>query len=258
MKKKEQPNDNRVQELRRGYLNEPTVIYRVGESVIFGNHPNAEIIRVLDGGKILEIKVWGEYQVYGQPVYKEDTHIVMWTDLEPYRTVEENATIEILTQPDDLRLQFSQRGMGDIFSKYYYFGIDMSPEYQRGNVWGEQDKEKLLDSIFDNIDIGKFAFIRRSYSSDKELYEILDGKQRITAIIGYYENRYRYCGKLYRELHWRDQNHFKHYNVNIAETNIDQVDKAKVLKYFLKLNVTGHQQDPNHIAYVEGLLRRLT
>ena len=56
------------------------------------------------------------------------------------------------------------------------------PDYQRGYVWEQEDKELLLDSIFKNIDIGKFVFIRLSDSEWMERnfgYEIR--KPRIKA-----------------------------------------------------------------------------
>ena len=50
----------------------------------------------------------------------------------------------------------------------------------------------LLDSIFKNIDIGKFVLIHLSDSEWVERgfgYEILDGKQRLSALIEFYENK---------------------------------------------------------------------
>jgi hypothetical protein len=245
--------NNFLQELYREYINEPTIRYKVGDLVLYGNHPNAEVIEVLGDGKIYQLKLWGTYYSYGQPYEGESTQYVKWTDIKPFRTYEENLLIPVLTKEDDLRLNFSQRTMGDILSKYYHFGINMSPDYQRGNVWGLSDKEKLLNSIFDNIDIGKFVFIKLPYAFEGKLFEILDGKQRVTAIIDFFENRYSYNGRYYKDLSWKDQGHFEHYNINIAETDIEELSKKKIYKYFLRLNISGHEQDKEHIAYVQKL-----
>jgi uncharacterized protein with ParB-like and HNH nuclease domain len=73
-------------------------------------------------------------------------------------------------------------------------------------VWELEDKVALIDSIFNNVDIGKFAFIHLNYG-EKYTYEILDGKQRMRAILDYYENRFQYKGKYFNELSCREQNH---------------------------------------------------
>jgi uncharacterized protein with ParB-like and HNH nuclease domain len=69
----------------------------------------------------------------------------------------------------------------------------MNPDYQRDLVWSLEDKVNLIDSIYNDIEIGRFAFIKTDYSKnnfdfDKDFYwEILDGKQRISAIIDFFE-----------------------------------------------------------------------
>ena len=67
----------------------------------------------------------------------------------------------------------------------------------RGNVWDIEDKVKLIDSIFNNIDVGKFAFIKVPYKDNSPSYECLDGKQRVTALIEFYEGRFEYKGLKY-------------------------------------------------------------
>ena len=79
----------------------------------------------------------------------------------------------------------------------------MNPDYQRDYVWELSDKQLLIDSIFNNIDIGKFAFIHLDYKTWNKTgyaYEILDGKQRLKTIIDFYENRFSYKGIYYNDL----------------------------------------------------------
>lgn len=77
--------------------------------------------------------------------------------------------------------------------------------------WNQKDKELLLDSIFKNIDIGKFVLI---HISDEEWhkrglgYEILDGKQRLNTLIEFYENRIAYNGKCFNDLSGMDKRTF--------------------------------------------------
>lgn len=240
-----------IREMREMYINDPTIFYFPGERIIYGNHPNAEVVEVYDNGKFYKVRAWGKYKIYLNIIQQESIHILSWTDIKKYRETKENDKIEIFTKEDELRLNFSQRNMMDIFSKVYHFGIDMSPEYQRGNVWNLEDKRKLINSIFNNIDIGKFAFIKLPFKSQSPSYEILDGKQRITAIIEFFEDRFAFKGKTYSQLNWRDQRHFYNYAISIAE--ISNATRKQKLLYFLRLNTGGKLVDPLHLEYVRKL-----
>jgi hypothetical protein len=234
----------------------PTNMLKVGDKVTIGSLADVFIEEVLEDGKIYLINYTKTDNNYGNPIsHKNQKRYVKWTDV---RLKNNNA--EILIQNDDLRLSYHSGRMGEIFSKAYYFGIDFEPDYQRDYVWELQDKVELIDSIFNNVDIGKFVFIRiddRKWeeSGYKYGYEILDGKQRIRAILDYYEDRFTYKGKLFSELSIRDQDFFEDYHINIAE--LDKVTEEQALKYFIKLNITGKTMDKSHLDKVRERLNGL-
>lgn len=131
----------------------------------------------------------------------------------------------------------------------------MSPDYQRDYVWELSDKQLLIDSIFNNIDIGKFAFIHlddKKWGETGNGYEILDGKQRLNAIIDFYENRFPYKGVYYNDLSGRDKGIFK--NHHIVQGEISESERKDVLKYFLMLNRTGKSMDQSQLNKVEKML----
>ena len=68
----------------------------------------------------------------------------------------------------------------------YHRGLIDNPDYQRGYVWTLEDKQKLIQSIFNRADIGKFVFIEDENYREYRL-EVIDGKQRLRAILDYYE-----------------------------------------------------------------------
>lgn len=154
-----------------------------------------------------------------------------------------------------MRLLFSNSYLDALLNTYYGMGIDMSPDYQRGYVWSQEDKELLIDSVFNNIDIGKFVLIHLDYDEYVERgksYEILDGKQRLSTLIEFYENRFSYKGKYYNDLSYKDKRTFNHLAVSVA--NVNEVDKKTVLKYFLMLNRTGRSMDKTHLEKIEQML----
>ncbi len=74
--------------------------------------------------------------------------------------------------------------------------IDLSPSYQRrSGVWSRHDKAFLVDSIINGYDIPKlyfadFTMIDSSLNQKKKQYAVIDGKQRLIALIGFLENAF--------------------------------------------------------------------
>ena len=65
------------------------------------------------------------------------------------------------------------------------------PEYQRQpNLWSDEKKSLLIDSILIGIDIPKLYF----NLTDKNEYEVIDGQQRLWAVWGFLDNEYKYAG----------------------------------------------------------------
>jgi len=246
--------NNYMERIKAGDISEPTYFFKVGDRVDFGNWEMVKILKVLEGGKLYLIFKVGPNIQYGKRVgLKKDMDYALWTDIRPYRTLEEKQTPEKFRQEDDVRLSYSQREVFSIFGVYYHHaGLDLNPDYQRELVWSEEQKVALIDSIFRNIDIGKFTIIRRKFREDLDhYYEILDGKQRIQALIDFYECRFKYKGKTYNDLHWRDRLHFQHYIINWAESE-PMTDEQKY-RYFLKLNVSGVPIAKKHIDKVHKM-----
>lgn len=125
-------------------------------------------------------------------------------------------------------------------------------------MWEQEDKELLIDSIFNNIDIGKFVLVHLLNDEWIESgcsYVILDGKQRLNTIIEFYENRLKYNGKYFNELSRKDQRVFTNHTVAVA--NVDESDKKIILKYFLLLNRTGKSMSNVHLEKIEQMLKSL-
>jgi hypothetical protein len=241
--------ENRLKSCRENFINEPTIQYSVNQKVVWGGHKETTILESIDSGKIYKVRVVSTCTNYGNPYDVESVSYAVWHDLTPLN----NMNAPIISYSDDYHLNYMSCDIYSVLNYYYDFGIDMNPIYQRGNVWTMEDKVSLINSIFNNIDIGKMVIVNLPFKTGKNFsYEVLDGKQRINAIMEYYENRYAYKGKTFYELHPRDQGHFTFYRVSLARTENPMTDEQKY-KYFLKLNVGGRAQDPAHLEYVKKL-----
>lgn len=59
--------------------------------------------------------------------------------------------------------------------------INVEAEYQRGTVWSRGQQALLIDSIVRGFDIPKI-FLRKLPDGGEHLFDVIDGKQRLTAI----------------------------------------------------------------------------
>ncbi len=70
--------------------------------------------------------------------------------------------------------------------------IDLQPDFQRGEIWAENKKRKLIDSILRGWKIPPIHVI----NSSKAIDEVLDGQQRLVTIKDFHDNRFKINGNL--------------------------------------------------------------
>lgn len=107
-----------------------------------------------------------------------------------------------------------------------------------------------MESVFSNIDIGKFIF-RETKGS--QLYEIVDGKQRLTTLKDFYENRFSYQGYRYCDLSGADKNVFLSHRLQFADI---QCSRKEILKIFLMVNTTGRPMEKEQIEKIKKMLAK--
>jgi hypothetical protein len=247
-------NETKLKQLREMTLGVPAIQRKVGDRVQLGAVKRSVIKEIYDQGKIYLLDETATEHNYGNPYDVDRFQIVAWYAVETYYTPEEISQMKQLSYRDDIRLNFRNSGLEAIINMFHQ-GMDMNPKYQRGNVWDLRDKLALIDSIFNNVDIGKFTFIMLPFSSEGPKYEVLDGKQRVSALVEFYEGRFEYKGLKFRDMHPMDRNHFERYDISYALT--EGLTLAQKVSYFLKVNTTGKPQDPEHLENMKVLLKSL-
>lgn len=231
------------------FINKPTRRFQVDEVVNYIDQSHAFIERIFDDGLLYLVNYTTEKTFYGEIKKIENQRaVVPWMKILKHK----GQTDKILSVRKLSKLRYSPQRLQSLIFYYYQTGIDMTPEYQRDYVWSDQDKIDLIDSIFNSIEIGKFALIFNTFEKTDETgfgMEILDGKQRINAIIEFYEDKFRYKGYFYSELSERDRLHFIDYSISIAETNEELTLKERY-EYFIVINSKGKAMDPEHLKAV--------
>lgn len=226
----------------------PTYHFAVGDRVQVGHLPNCVVEEVMDDGAMYLIRVTTKNNV--------EYSCWAWTSVRP---LDDDKDTHFAKRDSALsRLHYSNRSMYSLLSFHYLFGVDFKPDYQRGSVWDEEDREKLLDSIFAGREIGRFVFKQLPFNrtnDDGNYYEIVDGKQRMLTLLAFYENRFPYKGAFYNDLSALDKNWFMDASIGVAE--LDQnTTRAEVLEVFLALNEGGKPVAKEVLDHARELLKR--
>ena len=81
--------------------------------------------------------------------------------------------------------------------------MDLRPFYQRRNRWDKKKQSQLIESFLINIPVPPIILYEKKYN----VYEVMDGQQRITALQDFYENRLQLTElELWPELNGRTYN----------------------------------------------------
>jgi hypothetical protein len=218
--------------------------FKVGDKVRVGNLEDPVVDAILDGGKFYLIR-------HKETKLNESEFTIFeWMSVKPLRTKPTE-----FADAFDLRANYSNTCLEGLLNKVYHFGVDFNPSYQRGLVWTTEQKQALIKTIFDIGSIGTFAFNRRSYDADV-LYEVIDGKQRLSALCEFYEDRWPYNGAYYSELSIHDTSIFK--NASTPEVVLQEATEEHKLRLFLRINRAGTPVDVEHIHKVEEMLKLMT
>lgn len=224
------------------FVGEPNYKYSVGEQVKYGSLCDCVVLEIHEGGKLILIQYRDKGQSYGKDYDNGNKpRLAFWHDIDPVVTVEETN----FGRPR-IETQYIQTGLDSLTHLAYRRGLIDSPEYQRGYVWTLENKQNLIKSIFNRMDIGKFVLLERPYPENR--LEVIDGKQRLRCIMDFMEGRFEYRGKTWFQLSWLDKQRFQDIMVHVATLQADKVKKSDILWLFLSINTGGVPQTEEHVA----------
>ena len=148
--------------------------------------------------------------------------------------------------------------------------IDLQPDFQRGEIWTEQKKQKLIDSILRGWKIPPIHVIHNSKAID----EVLDGQQRLAAIRDFYDNIISIDGMIQPEdsvirelngLHYRDltkewQRRFRQYSIVIIRLTECRPEEPAELFYRLNqpMALTSAEQRNAYIGITREQVKALS
>ena len=142
--------------------------------------------------------------------------------------------------------EFKDYPIKDFLSWYEQDGLILSPKFQRNSVWNVQAKSYLIDTILRGLPIPPIflkEYIDRT--TKKTIREVIDGQQRLTAILNFYNNEYKimpshnkeYGNLTYEELDDDAQIDFLGFNVPIVLVKTE--DESLIYDMFARLNTNN-------------------
>lgn len=139
----------------------------------------------------------------------------------------------------------------------------MDPVYQRDFVWTKEQKQLYIKNLFEDNASIRPTFIEYTETlkdgTRKRVTEVLDGKQRIKALIDFYNNEFDVEGLYYKDLHYLDQIFFE--RLNVVYTRIMNREGRKDLKLetkiqlFLEINMLGTRMSDEDLKRAQALLK---
>jgi len=140
--------------------------------------------------------------------------------------------------------------------------------YQRPFVWTIEDKQLLIESIYQNIECGRILVRKRGWheiermiaSGETEVAfnDIVDGKQRLNAVYCFINGEFPDLqGNYYGDLSDHSQNRLLNNQLMAYAELPEESNDELVIEQFLRLNFCGVPQSKEHIEFVKSIKNKL-
>lgn len=231
-------------------MSKPGYLYKKGQAIQYGQLIDVRVEEVLDDGKFIALShhSTGSERGTNYDHGRRFFGVRPWHELAPLDAI---CAVTYISPRKNYVTHTST--LGDTLHTLERSGIQDSPDYQRGYVWTEQDKVHLIHSIMTRSDIGKFVLVELSELNGHR-FEILDGKQRLGALLEFIKGGFKYCGRYHWELTYADRKGIENTLVPVVRIPDSQLTRVEKLELFLNVNAAGVPQTEAHLLKVRQLL----
>lgn len=153
----------------------------------------------------------------------------------------------------------------DLYERYAENKIETNPQYQRDLVWTLEQKQEYITALLKSRAEIKPVFTLEYENGNDEIYEVVDGKQRLNAVFDFIEDKFsvpsdKNKGKemKFSELSAKDV--LKILNFNVEQTVFICFDEKIPLSFkielFLEINEKGTMISAEHIKKVKQMISK--
>ena len=149
----------------------------------------------------------------------------------------------------------------DYLPTYYYNAVsecrlDINPPFQRGHVWTDNQKVRYVEFILQGGQSGRDIYTNSpgwsegATGDENNPYILVDGKQRLDAVLGYLNNEFPIFGGNYH----RDYSGRINSSVGLRWHVNELRTYREVLQWYVDLNAGGVVHSDSEIARVRELI----
>lgn len=146
-----------------------------------------------------------------------------------------------------------------MYEDYLDGKLNLTPFYQRGLVWTLEQKQKYLEAVFKDKAKITPTILLNWKNVDEDVYEVLDGLQRLTAIFDFINDKF----PIFDEIYFSDMSIKDRYfilNKDIKYTRIEKLNHKNLtdnekIELFLEINELGTKMSQEHIDKVKGMIK---
>ena len=136
--------------------------------------------------------------------------------------------------------------------------------YQRPFCWSLEDKQKLIESIYEDNNCGNIALRERTWKAVEDLisngekevafWDVVDGKQRLDALISFINDGFKdFHGNFYSDLSEYARRKFRNSSVFGFVKLHENVTDEDTIKIFLHINCSGKNMSEDHLNKIKNL-----
>lgn len=142
----------------------------------------------------------------------------------------------------------------DHYTRYVReYNLDVNPDFQRGNVWTEQQKIRFIEHMLRGGQSGRDIYVNcPEWNSTNPTREcvLVDGKQRLDAALGFLNNEFPAFGTYYKDFEGSIRTVQGTFNWHVN----DLATREEVLQWYLDLNSGGTIHTDEELTRVRSLL----
>lgn len=148
--------------------------------------------------------------------------------------------------------------------------LDMDPAFQRGYVWSEQQKIDYIEYVMKGGFSGRDIYFNCptwnnfKNKEDSNVLTIIDGKQRLNAVLSFLHNEIKVYGEYYKdwvsfgEIYKDTRKDKLGHEANFIVHIHDMKSEEDVVKWYIGMNNGGTAHTPKDIKVAEDYLKKIT